>query len=87
MKVVLEFGVRGGAFAESIILPAATLGEIMALNLIRVFRNDPSFKAEFKVTRKQPRISWQSSTHFVSVSILDGIMRGPASAKLWKKDN
>ena len=36
MKVVLEFGVRGGPFAESIILPSRKLGAKMASNLVRV---------------------------------------------------
>jgi hypothetical protein len=87
MKTVLEFGVRGGTCIEATVFPTYKLAALMALNLVRVFKNDPSFKADFTVSKKQPRISWQSSTHFVSVSLLDGVMRGPASAKLWKKDN
>lgn len=91
MKVVLEFGVRGGPFAESIILPSQKLGAEMASNLVRVLseNNDNSIgrKAQWNVRKNVPRKSWQSSSHFVSLSILDGEPRGPASAQLWKKDN
>ena len=91
MKVVLEFGVRGGPFAESIILPSQKLGAEMASNLVRVLseNNDNSIgrKAQWNVRKNLPRKSWQSSSHFVSLSILDDVPRGPASAHLWKKDN
>jgi hypothetical protein len=91
MKVVLEFGVRGGPFAESIILPSQKLGAEMASNLVRVLsgNNDNSIgrKAQWNVRKNLPRKSWQSSSHFVSLSILDGEPRGPASAQLWKKNN
>lgn len=91
MKTVLEFCVRGGPFAESIILPSQKLGAEMASNLVRVLseNNDtPSTrKAQWNVRKNVPRKSWQSSSHFVSLSILDGEPRGPASAQLWKKDN
>lgn len=40
MKTVLEFGVRGGQFAESIILPSQALGAQMAANMVRVFSNN-----------------------------------------------
>ena len=33
------------------------------------------------------RKTWQSKTHFVAVSKLDGVMRGPASTNLWKLDS
>lgn len=91
MKVVLEFGVRGGPFAESIILPSQKLGAEMASNLVRVLseNNDNSIgrKAQWNVRKNLPRKSWQSSSHFVSLSILDNEPRGPASAQLWKKNN
>ena len=91
MKVVLEFGVRGGPFAESIILPSQKLGAEMASNLVRVLsgNNDNSIgqNAQWNVRKNLPRVSWQSSSHFVSLSILDGEPRGPASAQLWKKNN
>ena len=91
MKVVLEFGVRGGPFAESIILPSRKLGAKMASNLVRVLSkaNDNLMrgKAQWNVRKDLPRKSWQSSSHFVALSVLDDVPRGPASALLWKKDN
>jgi hypothetical protein len=92
MKTVLEFGVRGGQLAEAIILPTQKAGAEMAANLVRVFSNNQANTMTLNGAwslgaGRIPRKSWQSSTHFVSLSLLDGIMRGPASAKLWKKDN
>lgn len=94
MKVVLEFGVRGGPFAESIILPSQKLGAEMASNLVRVFSDgDPSAgnpsaeKIAWKLRKNMPRKTWQSSSHFVSLYLLDNKSRGPASAQLWKKNN
>ena len=91
MKVVLEFGVRGGPFAESIILPSQKLGAEMASNLVRVLSktndNPIGRKAQWNVRKDLPRKSWQSSSHFVALSVLDDVPRGPASAQLWKKNN
>lgn len=91
MKVVLEFGVRGGQFAESIILPSQKCGAQMASNLVRVFNNNQQHtyadKKQWRVGGDIPRRSWTSSTHFVALSILDDEPRGPASAQLWKKNN
>lgn len=92
MKCVLEFGVRGGNFTEVQIIPTQKLGAQLAAALVHVFSNPipdslSSFKSTWELRRDTPRKSWQSSTHFVSLSLLDGEMRGPASAKLWKKDS
>ncbi len=91
MKTVLEFGVRGGQFAESIILPSQGCGAQMASHLVRVFSNNQQHtyadKKQWRVWSDMPRRSWTSSTHFVALSILDGKPRGSASAQLWKKDN
>lgn len=40
MKVVLEFGVRGGPFAEAIQLPTQKAGMEIASNLVRVLSNN-----------------------------------------------
>ncbi len=91
MKVVLEFGVRGGQLAESLVLPTQKLGAEMASNLVRVFSNNQANpmgdKNRWSVRKDLPRKSWQSSTHFVALSVLDDVPRGPASARLWKKEN
>jgi hypothetical protein len=35
--------------------------------------------------RYSRRMTWKSKTHFVAVSKLDGVPRGPAAADLWRK--
>lgn len=87
MKCILEFGVRGGAHVDNITLPSAKLATRIASSIVNMLNNDTgsSKEAHFALSKISPRINWQSSTHFVSVSLLDGEMRGPASAKLWKK--
>ena len=63
------------------------------MKCVHVF-SDPTWnslsarKAQWKLGRwpLPPRKAWQSSTHFVSLSLLDGEMRGPSSAELWSKE-
>ena len=86
MNCILEFGVRGGAHTDKMIVGSASLASALATNLVRVFENNPNYKIDFKINSKMPRKSWQSSSHFVSISVLDGVMRGPASTHLWKKE-
>ena len=51
-----------------------------------VFSEEPgSKKTRFQRNPTQPRATWQSATHFVSVTVFDGVLRGPASAELWKE--
>lgn len=89
MKYVLEFGVRGGAHTENLIVPTRKLAEEIARKLVLAFTNDPhhpaAAPAQWRAPRACPRQTWQSPTHYVSMSKLDGIMRGPASASLWRK--
>lgn len=89
MKYVIEFGVRGGAHTESLIVPTRKLAERLARNLVMVFKNDPhadgARACDWRLTPECERQTWQSATHFVSASKLDGVMRGPASAVLWRK--
>lgn len=88
MRYVIEFGVRGGAHTENLIMPSRKLAEELARKLVLVFTNDPhhpaAAPAEWRAPRACPRMTWQSSTHYVSVSKLDGVMRGPASGQLWR---
>jgi hypothetical protein len=89
MKYVIEFGVRGGAHTENLIVPTQKLAQEIARKLVLAFTNDPHHPAAAPIAwhfpRACPRQTWQSPTHYVSVSKLDGIMRGPASATLWRK--
>jgi hypothetical protein len=86
MKYVVEFGVRGGAHTDNLIVPTQKLAKELANRLVMVFTNDPHCDQfqDFAKGRSVRRASWTSSTHFVSVSPLDGVMRGPASNALWK---
>lgn len=89
MKTVIEFGVRGGYHVDNIILPSVKLAMRTASAIASTLEGSgcecvtPQY---FAVTRAHPRMTWQSKTHFVAVSILDGAARGPASQHLWKKD-
>ena len=88
MKYVVEFGVRGGAHTGNLVVPTQRLAKELANNLVRVLLNDPctpEFWA-FDKGRKVRRASWISATHFVSISPLDGVARGPASNTLWKPE-
>ena len=89
MKYVLEFGVRGGAHTENLIVPTRKLAQELARKLVLVFTNDPHNLAAAPIAWSMPpactRETWQSSTHYISVSKLDGVMRGPASSTLWRK--
>lgn len=89
MRYVLEFGVRGGAYTENVIIPTRKLAEELAAKLVLTYTNDPrhpaASRAEWRMPRACPRQTWTSSTHFVAISRLDGVPRGPASSGLWRK--
>lgn len=88
MKVVLEFGVCGGAHTDNIVIDSAKLAASIAAKMHMVFTNDPSkasVKAikEWTVSARQTRVTWTDSKHFVSVTYL-GKHQGAASGHLWK---
>lgn len=90
MKYCLEFGIRGGAYTETQIIPTAKLAEALAKTLTAAFTNNPwaTSTLDWKFNRDSvTRKTWQSKTHFVALSKLDGVPRGPASPQLWRKDN
>lgn len=86
MKYVVEFGVRGGAHTDNLVVPTKKLALALASGLVRVFLNDPCTQEFWAAAkgRQTRRASWTSSAHFVSISPLDGVARGPASTELWK---
>ena len=90
MKVILEFGNRGGAHTDNLIFPNAKLAIKTACAIIMTLNNDPytigANNGYWLLNSKHPRATWQSETHFVAVSILDGIERGCATASLWRKN-
>lgn len=84
MRAIVEFGVRGERCSQHVFPTAKAAGEFAA-KLSYVFGRDrscwqgtadPSKSEDFRVSRRSPRVSWQSSTHYVSVSLLDGVPRG-----------
>ncbi|WP_146123000.1 hypothetical protein [Burkholderia multivorans] len=87
MKAIVEFGVRGDRHSKTV-FPTAKAASEFAYKIAFVFGRDPSRDNDlnaFKVGRGSPRCSWQSSTHFVSVSILDGVPRG-SDVRAWRPE-
>ena len=87
MKYVLEFGARGGAHVDNWIVPTLKLAVSLASNIANSYANDTmaTTKQQWLPTKYDVRTVWQSPTHFVALSKLDGIPRGAASAYLWRK--
>lgn len=101
MKTIVEYGVRGGACAETI-MPSAKQGEKLAKDLIWVLANPgwvftsgawvptntPTnaryLNEPWRLTKACPRFTWQSETHYVALSLLDDVPRGPAAPELSK---
>jgi hypothetical protein len=88
MKYCVEFGVRGGAHTENQVMHTRDQAERLARSLVAVFENNPHANGatarDWFFTKHDKRMTWQSETHFVAVSKLDGAPRGPASAALWR---
>lgn len=87
MKAVLEFGVRGGAHVDSIVIPTTKLAAVLASSIASVLDIEPegTRETDFTVSRLRPRVSLTDNNHFVSVTALDRVLRGPASSNLWRK--
>jgi hypothetical protein len=62
-------------------MPSVKAGNDLAHRLAFVFGAQDT-EARFTVRRQSPRQSWQSATHFVSVTLLDDAPRGPATPEL-----
>lgn len=94
MSYVLEFGIRGGAHTDNVIVPTLKLAIKLAASLVHVFTNDSRNPAATADNwwigskahgRRTDRESWQNATHFVALSKL-GRTDGPAATKLWKPE-
>lgn len=83
MKYVLEFGNRGGLHTSAEIINTKKCAVKLARSLVMVLTNSHP-NVDFNVNKANPRISWSNSTHFVALSVLDGVPRGCASNQLWK---
>ena len=77
MRYVLEFGVRGGAHTDNVIISTRYTAERLARHLVNVFTNDPNSATsrDFVFSRHTVRFIWKDETHFVAVSKLDGFQR------------
>ena len=87
MKTIVEYGVRAGAYAQ-IILPSIKKGQELAKDLAWVFSDCGVHLAGmmpyWQVSKDKPRVTWQSDTHFVALSLLDGVPRGPVTSEMYK---
>lgn len=87
MECVVEFGLRGGPHTEAVVMATIADAEHLAAALVAVFENGyecpGTIASDWRITKGVARLSWQSPTHFVGVSRLDGVPRGPLSAQLW----
>lgn len=87
MRYVIEFGCRKGAYTENLQLQTSSLAARTAAAFIRGVINSVSApgtsESDWKMPKDVVRLAWQSPTHFLALSKLDGVMRGPASTKLW----
>lgn len=84
MKYVIEFGQRKGLHVDNMIVPTKALAERLVHNLQMVFSQEHPQKDTWKFGPKDFRKMWFSDTHFIALSKLDGLDRGPASASLWR---
>jgi len=88
-RYIVEFGVRGGAHIDNLNLPNRSVAARLAASLVAVFLNDstaPDAQVPgWHLPYHCPRKSWQSSTHFVSITRLTDSELGPASTSLWRK--
>lgn len=88
MKYILEFGAIGGAHSDNCIISTMKEAQKIAASLVFVLTQDYSRPAartiEWKISKTTPRITWKNHSHFVALSALDGVPRGPASAQLWR---
>lgn len=88
-KYCIEFGIRGGFHTENYTVTGRENAERLARLLVATFTNDPhaigATGRDWLFDKHAKRLCWKNNTHFISVSLLDGVARGPASAFLWKK--
>ena len=87
MPYILEFGVKGGAHVDNVVVPTAKLADKLARNLVAVFSNNQE-QSPWAITaekhRRTHREWWESSTHFVALTRMgNNTTEGSASSTLW----
>jgi len=91
MAFILEFGLKGGAHVDNVVVPTAKLADKLARNLVNVFSSKYDDKCEVWsiTTEKHHRTHrewWQSETHFVALTrVGNSTTDGSASSVLWFK--
>jgi hypothetical protein len=89
MAFILEFGLKGGAHVDNVVVPTAKLADKLARNLVHVFSNKHLDKCEmWAITNEKHRRThrewWESDTHFVALTrVGNNSTEGSASSKLW----
>lgn len=89
MAFILEFGIKGGAHTDNVIVPTSKLADKLARSLQWVLSEGTAESKWYITTEKHRRTKrecWESSTHFVSLTRAGSGVEGPASSKLWKKE-
>lgn len=84
MKAFIEFGIRGGLHSGTIHMSSLKEAAKLAASLQRFISKEiTTSEKTWLLDNNHPRISWQSSEHFITITKNDGIMRGESPA--WKK--
>ena len=84
MKAFIEFGIRGGLHSGTINISSLKEAAKLGAALQRVFSGEITVREKtWLLDKNHPRISWQSSEHFITITRNDGIMRGESPA--WNK--
>lgn len=85
LHYVIEYGVRGGACVDALVIVTAKKAAAIANGLTHVLSNGEHSTElwQWFFSTKDFRRVWVTSTHYVAVSRLDGTARGPASSRLW----
>ena len=91
MKYIVEFGKKRAFHAsETITLNNMKEAAKLASSLVLVLTQDNTIartvQATWYLSRYESRTTWDNATHYVALSKLDDVDRGPASAILWNKE-
>lgn len=84
-QYVLEYGVRGGACVDNLIIVTAKQAAREANLLTHVLSNGEHSTEPWQwfLGHHDVRRAWVTPTHYVAVSRLPGAQEGSASSKLW----